>query len=66
MLKRRRFKQARSLKDQLLAFAKEVREAASRLRPGPEKEALLKKARQADTAAHIEEWANSRELQPPV
>ena len=66
MLKRRRLKQASSLKDRLLAFAEEVRETASRLRPGPEQDALLRKARQADTAAHIEEWANSRELQPPV
>jgi hypothetical protein len=66
MLKRSRFKQPSSLKDQLLAFAKEVREAALRLRPGPEKDALLKQARQADTTAHIEDWANSRELQPPV
>jgi hypothetical protein len=65
MLKRWRLKQAASLKGQLLSFADEVREKASRLRPGPEKEALLKEARQADTAAHIEDWANSRALQPP-
>jgi hypothetical protein len=65
MVRRRRFKQAASLKDRLASFAKEVREKASLLRPGPEKDALLRKARQADTAAHLEDWANSPELRPP-
>jgi hypothetical protein len=26
---------------------------------------LLRRARQADTAAHLDEWANSPGLQPP-
>jgi hypothetical protein len=65
MLKRRLFRQAASLQDRLLAFAREVREKASRLQPGPEKDALLRKARRADTAAQIDGWANSRELRPP-
>ena len=64
-MQRRRFKQTVSLKDRLVSFAKETREKASQLLPGPEQEALLKKAQQADTAAHIEEWANSPGLQPP-
>ena len=54
-----------SLKDRLTSFAKEVREKAALLRPGPEKDALLRKARQADTAAHIDDWANSLGLRPP-
>jgi hypothetical protein len=62
---RRRFKQTVSLKQRLASFAKEVREKASELRPGPEQDALLKKARQADIAAHLDEWVNSPELQPP-
>lgn len=66
MLKRRRSKRTGSLKDRLLAFAKEVRETASRLRSGAEKEALPDKARQPDTTARLEDWVNSRELQPPV
>ncbi len=64
-MQRRRFKQTVSLKERLASFAKEVREKASELRPGPEQDALLKKARQADTAAHLDEWANSPGLQPP-
>jgi hypothetical protein len=65
MLHRRRFKQTVSLKDRLASFAEEVRDKASQLRPGAEKDALLKRARRADTAAHIDEWANSPGLQPP-
>ena len=65
MKRRRRFQQTISLKDRLASFAKEVREKAALLRPGPEKDALLRKARQADTAAHLEDWANSPGLRPP-
>jgi len=36
---------------------------AAELQPGPERDILLKKARQADTASH--EWANSPRLQAP-
>jgi hypothetical protein len=64
MLKRRRLKQTTSLKDRLTAFAEEAR-ARARFVAGSEREELLKKARRADTAAHISDWANSRELQPP-
>jgi hypothetical protein len=64
-MQRRRFKQTTSLKDRLASFAEELKAKASQLRPGPEQEALLKRARQADTASHIDEWANSPGLQPP-
>ena len=63
-MQRRRLKQTVSLKDRLTAFAKEIREKASQLRPGPEQDALLKRARQAETASYIDEWANSPGLQP--
>jgi hypothetical protein len=62
---RRRFKQNLSLHDRLATWAKEVREQAEVLPPGPEREALLKRASQADTACHLDDWANSRGLQPP-
>jgi hypothetical protein len=64
-MQRRRFKQSTSLKDRLVSFAEEVRKKAAKLRPGAEQDALLKKARQADTASHIDDWANSIGLQPP-
>jgi hypothetical protein len=64
-MQRRRFKQTTSLKDRLASFAEEIRKKASELRPGPERDALLKRARLADTASHINDWANSPGLQPP-
>jgi hypothetical protein len=65
MLKRRRTKQTIPLKDRLAAFAKEMVEQASILPPGAEKEDLLRRARRADTASHLDDWANSLELQAP-
>ena len=64
-MQRRRDKQTIPLKDRLASFAREVREKASQLRPGPERDDLLKRAQRADTASHIDEWANSPGLQPP-
>ncbi|MBB4375940.1 hypothetical protein [Bradyrhizobium sp. SBR1B] len=65
MLKRRRFKQQLTLQDRLSAWVKQVEEQASRLPPGPERNALLKKARQADVANHLHDWVISPGLQPP-
>ena len=65
MIKRRRFKQSNSLKDRLASWAAEVRQKAEELPAGPERDVLLKKASQADTAAHLEDWANSSGLRPP-
>ena len=65
MTKRRRFKQALDFKDRLNAWAEGIRKRAEQLAPGSEREAMLKKARQADTATRLEDWANSPGLQPP-
>jgi hypothetical protein len=65
MSKRQPFNQDAPSRDRIETWAKEVREQAGKLPPGPEREALLKKLRQARTAAHIEEWANSPGLKPP-
>lgn len=65
MRKRRRFRQQRPLKDRLSAWAYTVREQANTLRPGPERDMLLKKASQADIASNLEDWMNSPGLRPP-
>ena len=62
---RRRFKQALPLNERLKLFSDELKAKAAELRPGPEKDALLKRARQADTASHIDDWANSSGLGSP-
>ena len=65
MIPRRRFKQTLSLKERLIKEAASCREQAKLLPPGAGREALLRKARQAETAARIDEWLHSPGLQPP-
>lgn len=65
MFKRRRFKQQLTLQDRLASWAKQVQEQAAALPPGPEREALVKKARQADVACHLDDWVKSPGLQSP-
>jgi hypothetical protein len=45
---RRRFKQQTTLQDRIAEWA-----------PGPERDELLRKLSQAETAMHLEDWANS-------
>jgi hypothetical protein len=35
------------------------------MQPGPERDELLLKLRQAETAMHLEDWVNSTGLQAP-
>lgn len=65
MTERRRFNQTLNLKDRLIAWSETVRKQAEKLAPGPQRDALLKKASLAVTAAHLDDWANSPGLQPP-
>jgi hypothetical protein len=53
-----------SLQDRLTAWSDDVRKQAARLPRGPEREVLLAKARQADTAGHLHEWLTLPRLQP--
>jgi hypothetical protein len=65
MTERRRFRQTASLKDRLISFANDMRGKAEATSSEAEREDLLRKARRADTASHIDEWANSPGLRPP-
>jgi hypothetical protein len=64
-MKRRRVKQEVSFGERLALHAQQARQQAQMLPAGSERDALLKKARQVDTAAHINEWVNSKGLRPP-
>ena len=66
MAERRRFKQFLSLNDRLQLFSEQLKAKAAELRPGIEKDALLRRARQADVASRIDEWINSPGLKPPT
>jgi len=64
-MQRRRFKHVLSFPDRLANEGERLREEAEKLPHGPEREILLRKARQADLALHVDEWLSSPGLQPP-
>lgn len=64
MTERHQTKQAASFKDRLKSFAEQAR-AEAQCKSGLERDELLRKARQADIAAHLDDWVNSPSLQPP-
>jgi hypothetical protein len=58
--------QSKSLKDRLLQEAEQAREQAKALPLGSQRDALLKKVRQAEAAAaQIDGWLSSPGLRPP-
>ena len=65
MTHRRRFKQTEAHEKGLVDEAIRSREQAKLLSPGAAREALLRKARQTETASHINAWLNSPGLQAP-
>ena len=64
-MQRRRFNNTLSFPDRLAKEAKRFRDEAETRPPGPERDLLIRKARQADTAAHIDQWLSSPGLRPP-
>ena len=64
-MQRRRFKHVLSFPDRLANESERLGEEAEKLPHGPEREILLRKARQADIALHVDEWLSSPGLQPP-
>lgn len=65
MPERRRFTQTTTLEERLVEEAKRLRKQAHGTPQGIEREHLLRRARQAETASHMTEWLNSRGLQTP-
>jgi len=65
MKQRRRFKQTTTLEARLAQEAERLREEAKKLPHGPEREILLRKARQAETGSHMSEWLTSPGLRSP-
>ena len=64
MQRRRRFKHQTTLQDRIAGWAAGVRERANEMQPGPERDGLLMKLNQAQTAMNLEDWVNSTGLQP--
>jgi hypothetical protein len=64
-MQRRHFTNVLSFPDRLAQEAERLRAEAEKLPPSTERHDLERKARQAETAAHIDEWLRSSGLQPP-
>jgi hypothetical protein len=64
-VQRRRVKHVASFEDRLAYEAHRFKERAEALPPGPQRDDLLRKARQAETAAHIDKWLKSPGLAAP-
>jgi hypothetical protein len=64
-IRRNRRKQTISFDQRLRHAATSAREAACQLPAGQEREALMRKAGQAETAANINEWLSSPTLRSP-
>jgi hypothetical protein len=45
--------------------SKALTSEAEKLPPGKDRDALMRKARQLETASQINQWLSSAELQPP-
>ena len=57
-------KKMMTFQERLAKWAAGIRKQAERLPLGPERNALLEKARQTETAAQLDEWTKPG-LQPP-
>ncbi|WMT73104.1 hypothetical protein NL528_34815 [Bradyrhizobium sp. Ash2021] len=62
---RRRFKQTTTLDQRLSEQAERLRKEAQGTPPGVKRDELLRRARQAETAAHMQEWITSPGLRAP-
>ena len=65
MMQRRRIQHDVPLNQRLAEEAKRLRDEARGTPPGVEREKLIRRARQAETAAHMQDWLRSSGLQPP-
>lgn len=62
--RRLRVRQTRSLEERLAENAARLRERADQLPEGAEREALLKRARLAETGAKLSDWLITRTTAP--
>jgi hypothetical protein len=64
-MERRHFEQPPTVDQGLDGHAKLLRQEAHAVSSGAERDRLIRRARQIDIAAHIDEWLSSPGLQPP-
>ena len=66
MQERSRFKQLGSLDTRLSSEAERLRKEARGTPPGVERDKLIRRARLAETASHMNEWLSSPGLKTPT
>jgi len=66
IIKRRRVKHQKNFHERLAEEAARFHQLAEQTPPGAEREGYLKRARQAETASHINDWLNSPGLRAPT
>lgn len=54
-----------TFEENIAAEKAKLEDQIAKLRPGPEKDALRRKIRQLDTAAHMSDWLKSPGLKAP-
>jgi len=64
-MQRRSFKQTAPLDQRLTEEAERLRKEARGTPPGVARDKLIRRARQAETASHMQEWLASPGLQTP-
>lgn len=64
-MERRRFEQTAPPDQRLTEQAERLRKEARGTPPGIERDQLIRRARRAETALHMNEWLTSPGLQPP-
>jgi hypothetical protein len=65
IIRRSRVKHERTFQERLADEAARFRQLADETPPGMQRELYLKRARQAESASHINDWLKSPGLRPP-
>ena len=64
-MERRRRSAPHTFEENIAAERAKLEAQIAKLKSGPQRDALLRKIRQLDTATHINEWLSSPGLRPP-
>jgi hypothetical protein len=66
VIKRPRIRREKSFKERLAEEAAHYNDLANKTPQGPQRDLYLRRARQAETAAHVDDWLSSHGLRPPT
>jgi hypothetical protein len=64
-MQRRRRSAPHTFEENIAAEKAKLEAQIAKLKPGPQRDGLLRKIRQLETALHMNEWLTSPGLQPP-